>query len=100
MPLAAVGLPPAGPPNALATLTVGSQELCGAGRVGEGPKVCSVTAVSCSLHAASGSAKIATIVTSGRFFASFILLRMLVPRLWRYNTESPQMFTVLAMNFV
>src|SRR3984957_17810313 len=76
IPLAAVGLPPAVQPIALATLTVGIQELCGAGRVGEGPKVCSVTAVSCSLQAASGSVRIPINVTSERFLAGITLLRM------------------------
>ena len=73
MPLAAVGLPPAGQPIALATLTVGSQELCGAGKVGEDPKVCSVAAVSCSLQAASGSAKIPTDASSSRFLTGIVV---------------------------
>src|SRR5579859_4213059 len=55
-PSAAAGLPPADQPIALATLTVGSRALSGAGRVGDGPKVCSVAAVSFSLQEASGKA--------------------------------------------
>src|ERR1035438_1838199 len=66
MPLAAVGLPPAGQPVAVATLTVGIQDFCGAGRAGEGPKVCSAVTVSGSLQAASGSASIATDIASRR----------------------------------
>src|ERR1700733_11202367 len=98
MPLAAVGLAPAGQPTALATLTVGIQELCGAGRVGEDPKVCSVAAVSCSLQGGGGSAKIPIHESSRRFLTGIflnciIVLRMLVPRLWHYNTESRPMFS-------
>src|ERR1700730_12323705 len=56
MPLAAVGLPPGGHPVASAICTVGIQECCGSGRVGEEPKVCSATGVlEGSLQAARGS---------------------------------------------
>src|SRR4051812_19076150 len=56
MPLAATGLPPEGHPVALAILTVGIQDFSGAGRAGEGPKVCSAEAVVAgSLQAARGS---------------------------------------------
>src|ERR1700748_2244814 len=105
MPLAAVGLAPAGQPIALATLTVGIHECCGAGRVGDGPKVCSVAAVFCSLQAASGSGKNPIHVRSRRFLTGFflagiIVLRMFVPRLCRYNTEGWRTFTAFAGNFV
>src|ERR1700738_1642128 len=71
MPLAAVGLAPAGHLVAVATLTVGIQEVCGAGRVGEGPKVCSAAAVlEGSLQEASGSASAPTDI------ASSMILRM------------------------
>ena len=74
VPLAAVGLPPAGQPTAVATLTVGIQECCGVGRVGEGPKLCSAVTVSCgSLQPASASVS-AAIPTAGQ-----ILLRMVAP---------------------
>ena len=67
-------LPPAGQPVAVATLTVGIQDFCGAGRLGEGPKLCSAVLVSWgSLQAASGS------VTAPIQTASRILLRMVVP---------------------
>src|SRR3984957_10776893 len=56
-PFAGVGLPPAGQPIAVAILTVGVHKCCGAGKVGEGPKVCSTADVSCSSQAASGSAR-------------------------------------------
>src|ERR1700679_925148 len=83
MPLAAGGLPPLLQPIAWATLTVGTQELCGAGRVGEGPKVCAVTAPSCcSLQAASGSTRIPIHVTSIRLrmLAPSLVLRLFLPR--------------------
>src|SRR5882672_8353794 len=74
MPLAAVGLAPAGQPVAVAILTVGIQEVCGAGRVGEGPKVCSAAAVlEGSLQEASGSASAPTDITSNKIF------RMMAP---------------------
>src|SRR5205814_8623632 len=67
MPLAAVGLPPAGQPVAVAILTVGIQDCSGAGRAGEDPKVCSAAAgAEGSLHAARGSPSAATPIASRR----------------------------------
>jgi hypothetical protein len=68
MPFAGVGLPPAGQPIAVATLTVGTHECCGAGKVGEGPKVCSTVEVSCSSQAARGSARAPIHITSNNLF--------------------------------
>ena len=45
---------------AVATLTVGTMDFCGAGKVGEGPKVCSTAAVSCSSQAVRDSANAPT----------------------------------------
>src|SRR3954471_16219590 len=58
MPLAAVGLPPEGELVASAIWMVGIQDFSGAGRAGEGPKVCSAEAVVAgSLQAARGSTR-------------------------------------------
>src|SRR5665213_3749454 len=78
MPWAAIGLPRAGQPTALATLTVGSHAFCGAGSTGDGPKLRSAVTASCgSLQAASGSAS-APIQIANR-----IVLRMVAPGLSR-----------------
>src|ERR1700682_3595551 len=73
MAFAGVGLPPAGQPIAVAILTVGVHECCGAGKVGEGPKVCSTVEVSCSSQAASDSARAPIPIASNN------LLRILAP---------------------
>src|ERR1700730_14855534 len=96
IPFAATGLLPARQPIALATLIVGNKEFSAAGRVGEGPNVCSVAAVSCSLQAASGTASPAMRIASRRFLEGRKCLRMLVSPVWRYNTRNRHVLTVSA----
>jgi hypothetical protein len=96
MPFAGVGLTPAGQPTAVATLTVGISEFCGAGSVAEGPKVCWTVVVYGSSQAASGSAK------NPIHIASKTLFRIFIPCLrgtTRYNTGMRRMFTAVAMKF-
>src|SRR5882757_6859495 len=94
MPLAATGLPPTGQPTAGAILTVGIQDFCGGGRIGEGPNVCSTLMLSWSLQAASGSA------SAPRHIASRIFLRISAPRISQYNTENRRIFVVSATKSV
>jgi hypothetical protein len=68
---------------AVAILTVGIKEFSGAGRVGEGPKVCSAATLSGSLQAASGSASVPIHI------ASRILLRMFAPRILAVQYGKP-----------
>src|SRR5664280_2484002 len=94
MPFAGLGLPPAGQPIAAATLTVGIHECSGAGKVGEGPKVCSTAGVSGSSQAASGRARAPMHIASSNLF------RMLAPRLSQDNTKSRRVFIALAMKLI
>jgi hypothetical protein len=76
---------------------VGIKEFSGAGSVGEGPNVCSVAAVSCSLQAASEKANPAIQAASRRFLESRKCLRMLVSPIWRYNTRNRRVLTASAV---
>jgi hypothetical protein len=75
MPLAAVGLAPAGQLVAFATLMVGISDSFGATSVGDGPKSCPEATVDRSLQAASGTASAPTQT------ANTNLLRMMFPRM-------------------
>jgi len=74
MAMAAVRLGAGGPTRGSGDIDGRIQEVCGAGRVGEGPKVCSAAALlSGSLQEAIGSASAPTDI------ASSMILRMMAP---------------------